>query len=196
MGGRMRYFLFILVLLAFAAPAVADEPLIKVIREDGSVDVYNIPQRSPSPPPVETDSGPTLEDVMAATPVPPKEKPSSKPGMKLEPKPLKAAAANETPKKSEMKKEAKPSVHQASVAPAPKIIPPKPVAALSVPPGQEVTRELALAIALPHAPPARSVNVVQRTYEGKLVYLVQFKTDSGDRDVLVDARNGDVVLVK
>ncbi len=188
----MRYLIFGVMLLFLATPALADEPAIKVIRPDGTVDVYNIPQRSETVPPPSAAGGPTLEDMMAVTPPAPKEQPQAVAAAK----PVSVKPAKKAVRKSSAPSLQKAFVQKESVPPAPRIVPPKTPAAMSVPPGQEITRELALAIALPHAPPARSVDVVNRTYKGKLVYFVQFKTDGGPRDVLVDAQSGDVVLVK
>lgn len=113
----------------------------------------------------------------------------------------------------------KPAVEKAAAAPKAKpVTPPKPkrpAAASNVPPkpespgrvvktpqpmdipeGQPITEKLAKRIALRIAPPARDINVYPRTFEGKDVYLVRFKTDEGFYDVLVDMLSGDILATK
>lgn len=69
-------------------------------------------------------------------------------------------------------------------------------APVSVPEGTPVTEKLAKRIALEIAPPARDVKVYPRSFEGKDVYLVRFKTEDGFFDVLVDMLTGDIVATK
>ena len=64
------------------------------------------------------------------------------------------------------------------------------------PPGTEITPELAKSIALDYAPPARSVEVLPRTYEGKPVYIVRFRTETGLEDVIIDAVNGQPIWTR
>jgi hypothetical protein len=62
--------------------------------------------------------------------------------------------------------------------------------AYDIPPGTEITPEIAKMVALDYAPPARSVEILPRTHKGRDVYVVRFRTDDGFVDVLVDAKTG------
>lgn len=63
-----------------------------------------------------------------------------------------------------------------------------------VPPEGGISKDQALQIAIDHAPPARDFKILQSTYEHKPVYLVAFKTDSGEQmDILVDMATGAVI---
>ena len=60
-------------------------------------------------------------------------------------------------------------------------------------PGETISRNKAIGIAVRHAPPASDFRVFQAMHNDRPVYSVIFKTEKGDREVLVDAFTGDVV---
>ncbi|MCC7305275.1 MAG: PepSY domain-containing protein [Alphaproteobacteria bacterium] len=177
-GVFMRILILVFVVLALGAfPAFAQS--IKVIHDDGSVEVLDLNPDSQTPPPEEPAS-PRKEAAPAPVSEPATEKAVEKPA------PQKPAPAKAKPKKKKEKKaEKKPKTVYKPPQPAPERI---------VPPGTVITPELATSIALDHAPPVRDVKVVRRTYQGREVFVVTFKTEDGiSADTLIDAATGAVI---
>ena len=56
-----------------------------------------------------------------------------------------------------------------------------------------ITPDEAKRIAIDEAPPAISVDVYPADYNGRKVFQVIFKTENGDRYVLVDRQTGEIV---
>lgn len=183
--------------------AFAQENVIRVINPDGSeavvelppVDSYTIQTRTPGVPekPAPVKVIEKSEDIpeVAATQkvVPPVDVPSRSIAPSRKPQ---TVSTFKTP----------------PIAPKPKAkatpVPPKDtgmaqVVAPSVPEVSEdvvVTEKLAKRIALQIAPPSRDIKVMTRQYEGKNAYLVQFRTEEGYYDVLVDMVTGDILATK
>jgi len=64
----------------------------------------------------------------------------------------------------------------------------------NLPSNMTIDKDTALRIALEYAPPARSFTVHEnRTYKGKNVYQISFKTENGMHDILVDSESGRVL---
>lgn len=61
---------------------------------------------------------------------------------------------------------------------------------LDIPPGTEITPQVAKMIALDYAPPSRGIEVLPRVHNDKPVYVVRFRTDDGLKDVLIDRETG------
>jgi uncharacterized membrane protein YkoI len=207
---HFRYFMNLRLLVLFcafliAAPDFAGSSEIRVINEDGSISVIDM-NADPSPPPetaVPSVPGPGVAGPEMAAPI---KKSEAKPGVKKEP--LKKTGAKKPSKKSKnkAKKQKNPdapfretrdvkalkNINAAQETP-PDALPnqhtPPPRARL---PDGRITPEEAQSIALENAPPARRSFVLERTYEGKKVYVVTFVGDSGNTDILIDAISGTI----
>ena len=163
-----------------------DENVIKIIQPDGSVVVVKMPtapappEPEPVPEPQEVKDAIAAEEAAPSAPEPeavpvPAEKPQARPvpaPQPSKPKPIPTQAESDG------------RIINPEPAPLP-VLPPTP--------GRIITKEIATQIALENAPPALSVMTVRRTYEGRLVWVVTFRTESGSRDVLVDAQTGEIV---
>lgn len=209
------------VLLLMSAPALAQDNVIRVIKDDGTEAVFEIPEPERASIPPATPQPQRSPEILpkaaepAAKPVKPgKPMAATKPSSVFRPvepvrvspeKLIAAPPADETgakPGKTEVRRP-KP-VARSKPAPAPRraaVSEPKMAdpskSATGTPaqilPSTTITADLAKAIALDHAPPARTMSVTRRTYEGKPVFVVTFKTESGPYDVLVDAASGAVL---
>lgn len=185
----MRFFLFLtLAVFVFVAPVAAraagDE--IRIVQPDGSVVVVKIPvAEPPKPPPV-----PSPQEVKAQQQEEPQAKPSDnnvpyaqqrspEDGEKSAPAP-----AKKKPKKHENYSSKAESIGRIKREPEP---------APAIAPGTEITKDMAVSIALEHAPPAGSISVLPRTHKDRQVYVVTFKTEDGDLDILVDKQTGEIV---
>ncbi len=187
-----------LFLLVIPSPSLAQGGAITIKKDDGTVEVFEIPDAPPAPVQAPYEIRPSVMSAPAAV-----EKPvvPVKPDMAVE-KPAKPAvkkAVKETAKnKVKPKPKAKSKIKKPDVVSPPKKqvkilkepIMPEP---RSLPPGTVVTADLAKSIALEYAPPARSMDAVERLYEGRKVFVVTFATETGPYDVLVDAQTGAVV---
>ena len=175
----------IAVTMIFAFPDCAqDDGAIKIIQPDGSVVVFKIPQApaqpaqelpSPEPEPVApVPASPPLEQeaVQVRTPPKPVPLPVDKPEKTVTKKAVPQSKPQEIVKRSAEPSQAVPPV---------------------LPPGAEITREVAISIALQNAPPVRSVDAYPRSYNDKSVFVVVLKTESGNYDVLVDAQTGAII---
>lgn len=180
-------------LISFGIAAQAAQ--IRIIKEDGSEQVYDIPQGQGSPTPVPENRQPRIIEV------PRPEKPLAQP----------QAAPVETPPSVERAAPKKPA--QRTVKPAQKSKPPvsegpakpesmgrvvKPVqnfenADILENSGQPISERQATRIALEIAPPSRGYNVLKRTYDDKLIYVIRFRTERGQHDILVDALTGKIL---
>jgi uncharacterized membrane protein YkoI len=211
-----RHFIYLLTGLVLAgSSAHAQEGVIRVIQPDGTVQEAQIPARKA---PVEPQSAPAAvpapvsapAPVIEAAPTPPQavspadlavsapkkvEAPAEKPAEKSveksakKAKPVKAAKPKKAPKPA--------SVEASKSIPAPDALgkvmtPPRPVP--QIVPGAYITKAQALDIALDYAPPAKSYDVLPRTYhDGRFIYVVQFATENGPRDILIDAKDGTII---
>ncbi|HOO82031.1 MAG TPA: PepSY domain-containing protein [Alphaproteobacteria bacterium] len=182
----MRY-LILAVLLIFSFPALAQDEghTIRIIQEDGSVDVIDLRQSASEP-----------------EPKPAAQAPVEMPKAKAEPAPVKKAKAVPSKKSAPKKVVAVP-------LPAPKIVtpPPLPVQRKVAPspsteeegvknaPVQksEIRRAQAISVALDYAPPSSDVEVYRSEYNGQRVFAVMFKIEDGYHEVLVDAHSGKVL---
>lgn len=206
----MRYLIFAVAVL-FSAQAFAQDNIIRIIKEDGSVVEFEMgrpPEAAPEPAPVSA-SAPEPEPESTALP---KSEPKAPAVVEKEPMagvPETASQNAQAPVAEKPKKAAKPKAvvkTKASTSTVP-IPMRKPAAAKyaapdvyapsrsDVTPGETViTKNVALAIALENdAPPARSVQVLPRNYEGRPVFVVQFRTEDGLYDMLIDRRSGEIV---
>lgn len=166
----------LLVLLGSAAAAQNGGDVIRIKKDDGSVEVFQIPAAPAAPEPAAPFEVKAPAVAEPSAPVKPVVKKDAV--KKTVKKPVRKERIKEKPvKKPESK------ILKEAQRPIPRPLPPNAV----------ITPELAKSIALDHAPPARSMEVAQRVYQGKPVFVVTFKTETGLFDVLVDAQTGKVV---
>lgn len=175
----MRYIPALLLLAAFAIPLAltfsvrAADDVIKVINEDGSASVINIGPNGGA-------------SVIAPEPAPSVSETIAEPVRE----PVKQAPAKPKAKK---KKKAVPQQIQKEKKAAAPVAAPK----IFIPPGHEITREEAMAIAIENSSMiTRGLDAFPRTLDGRKVWVVVFKTDQGERDILVDSKTGEIVRVK
>lgn len=201
-----RHFIYLLTGLVLAgSSAQAQDGVIRVIQPDGTVQEAQIPARkAPVEPQTAPVAAPAPAPVIEPAPMPPQavspadlavsapkkvEAPAEKPVEKSakKAKPVKAVKPKKDPKPPEASKP----------IPAPDALgkvmtPPRPVPQIA--PGAYITKAQALEIALDYAPPAKSYDVLPRTYkDGRFIYVVQFATEDGPRDILIDAKDGAVI---
>ncbi len=163
-----RVVLFLVVLMLAAQSVLAQgSHTITVIGDDGKAVVIDMGPETAAP-----EAPPEPEVIAAPPPVVEKAPPAP------EPKKAKAVPKKKPPKKTEKKppaplKKAEPRV---------------------IPPGTEITEDMALSIAIDVAPPSGGYAVSRAVYEGKPVFAATFKTEEGLHDVLIDAATGAVVL--
>lgn len=218
----MRLWMLTGLAFAMSAGSAFAQSTITVIGDDGKVQTLEIPgaevpeeqQAEPAPAP---ESAPQPAPKKKAPPKPPEpeelkdfiqpKQPAASKGqgqvvdsLPEESKPLEKAIEKAPENKSEKKtskksgkKSKKKKEQQAEVAPVPEA--PKQAAPV-IAPGTVITEELAASIALDRAPPSSSYKVAKRTFQGKDVFLVTFKTETGPFDVLVDSTTGEVILDK
>lgn len=176
-GMRLLLFIFV-VCLSFPAVAGEDQGVIKIIHDDGSVDVIDLRQQQPAEP---------VEDAVSE-PVP-EASPAPKATVKK--------ATHKPEKKPEKKSVSRKPVQKATLpapAPAPEIIKPPPLPIQrDIQSGAVITRGRAVSIALRYAPPSSDVEVFRSVFEGQDVFAVVFKTEEGFHEVLVDSRTGKVL---
>jgi outer membrane biosynthesis protein TonB len=165
--------------LACANGALAQDNQIRVVQPDGSVQVIEIPV-APAAAPV-PEASPQASHVMPSEPV---ELPTAEKIQEEEPKPEPA------PKK---KAEPKPPPEPTRAESHGRIPAPETPPALALPQSSEITRDMAVQLALPYAPPAMSLTVLPRDYNGRKVYVVTFRTETGPHDVLVDVITGEII---
>ena len=181
-----------------SAPVLAQDNVIRIINDDGTETVVELPGATKTPPPPsvpEKVQEPVVKKIPARPPV-------FKPE-KLTPKKAAKPAAPEKIQKAAVQKPVavKPPKKKPDTAPAPlkkesvgKVMEkPQPQ---EIPQGTVITEKLAKRVALEIAPPARNITVLERSYEDQPVYLVRFKTDAGFYDVLVSRENGQIVATK
>ncbi|MCB9983392.1 MAG: PepSY domain-containing protein [Rhodospirillales bacterium] len=172
-----RVLLLACLCVPLSAYAAGDDAYtIKVIQDDGSVDVIDLRQSGAVPAP-EPESA--AEPAVAPAVAPIVETPVAPAGKAKQPVPP-------PPPKKVAKKAASPP------PPQPVKPPPMPVQR-SAPVGSEIHRGQAIAIALDYAPPSSDVEVYRSEYQGKTAFSVMFKTDEGYHEVLVDALSGQVL---
>lgn len=183
---RMRKLVLTCAALCLSTPALAQDNVIRIINEDGSVQEIELfqpappsaPQPSPQTVPVPPEDALVAPELQQLPPAAPQE-----PATALAP----AAPEAEEPKaKPKPKKRAKPG-------PKPTIGHRKTKARLVIPEGTSITRELAIAIALEHAPPARTMLAYPRIYKDTPVFEVVFKTEEGDHVILVERETGKIL---
>lgn len=175
-GMRLLLFIFA-VCLSFPAVAGEDQGVIKVIHDDGSVDVIDLRQPQPAAP---------VEDAAAER--------------ALEASPAPKAAVEQAVHKPEHKPVPRKPVQKAALpsptpAPVREIVKPPPLPIQrDIQSGAAITRGRAVSIALGYAPPSSDVEVFRSVFEGQDVFAVVFKTEDGFHEVLVDSRSGKVLV--
>lgn len=197
MVGRMRFaFLYSTAAVLLCAGPVFAQGKIVVKNPDGTTQEIELPgystgggQQAEQPP---AKPEPKVH-VFTAPDKPSYVEPAQDPKPVSKPKVKKASAA-------------KPAVPPKPKRPATKShVPPKPESPgrvvqqpqpMDISPDQPITEKLAKRIALRIAPPSKDIDVFARTFDGKDVYLVRFKTDDGLFDVLVDMASGDILATK
>ena len=176
----------VLVLCVAAFGAHAEDNVIKVINDDGSVSVINIGPNGGAPVTLEPTEAPKEKSVKIAAP----EREEA----------VKEDAPAKAEKKSGQKEKAPKKEAKAKPVKEVKPVPPKPVSnpyKPALPPGAELTREEAMAVAIENTSMiARGLDAFPRTLDGRKVWVVVFKTDQGERDILVDSKTGEIVRVK
>ena len=183
-------------MVCLSAPALAaddSEYTIKVIGEDGSVQVLDLRQAPNAPDPLPHPAEPAAPEVPSPAPV--KEEVSAVPPVPKAERAPKAAAAP-APQKAAKKPAVKKAVVKAAPPPPPQAVKPPPLpvqrqAAPGRPP--VITRGKAISIALGYAPPSSDVEVFRSDYQGQEVYAVIFKTEDGFHEVLIDDQTGKVL---
>lgn len=200
---KNRSILLALCLFFVPSSVWAQDSVIRVIQPDGSVIEAEMPkpktpsQSEPSqaaPPQVQPAPLPEVlpSDLAVSPPVTtPKAK---KPAKKFMP-----AKSVKTPSAKPQKGKTPKAAQDLKPAPLPEpdalgksMLPPraKPEAA----PGEYISKAQALRIALDYAPPARTYDVLPRTYDdGRFIYIVRFATEAGSRDILIDAKDGAII---
>ncbi|MCB1720876.1 MAG: PepSY domain-containing protein [Rhodospirillales bacterium] len=171
----MRY-LILAVLAVFSFPALAQDEghTIRIIQEDGSVDVIDLRQSAPAPEPVVDAPVETPKVEKGTVPVKKAKKASSKKSA-----PEKVAAVPLPPPLPVQRKVAPLATEEgAENAPAQR---------------PEIRRAQAISVALDYAPPSSDVEVYRSEYKGQSVFVVMFKVEDGYHEVLVDAYNGKVL---
>jgi hypothetical protein len=182
----IRLLLTICVFLTVAASArAADENVIRIIRDDGSVVTIEMGDDGASTATVEGgESAPAAETPEAAPEEEVKDEPESEPSYPRRSKPVVTEVAPEAPPAAPApKKKAAPK----------KVKPPKPAPEREISEGTPITQDLATQIALDNAPPSSRFNVYRTALEGVQVYLVLFQTADGPYEVVVDALDGKVL---
>lgn len=210
----MRYLIFALVLL-WGAPLLAKDNVIRIIKEDGTVVEFEM-GRPPEAVPVAEEQAPEAEKavmpsspeqetatVPAAEESPVSEQPAAQDSIEeITAEPAAPSPLPDVKPKSEPEKPKQAA--RKDTAPVP---PRKPAGAQyaapdayvpsrsDITPGLSViSKDVALAIALENgAPPAHSVQVLPRTYEGRDIFVVQFRTENGLYDMLVDRHSGALI---
>lgn len=212
------FVIFVLVLALSCGPVfAADNNVIKIIREDGSVTKFELPEGAARSP-VSTK---TTKQKAEKPKTQEKQQAVQKKQPEQESAPLEKAVSPEQKTKTENAAvDAEPVAREAEkkALPEQKVTSTEDVveqakprkAALPVPgrkppipnrltlkepkPGQQyITRDAALRIALDVAPPARRFNVVPVTYKDKPAYQVTFVTDDGTKEIMIDAQTGDIM---
>jgi uncharacterized membrane protein YkoI len=183
-----------IVLMSFALAvltvpvALAQEDVIKIINEDGTVTVFD----------------PWKEQREKAA-----EKAKQEAAQRAAEEEAKRAAGTFTaPKSAITDSVSKPAAKKKAAAayvsperwskPYPPRKPPPPGqytrTRVTVPSDGPVTKEMAKMIALKHAPPARTMRVIRRTVNDKPVYAVVFYGESGEtHEVIIDMASGDII---
>ncbi len=181
--------------IGFSAYALAEDNVIKVINDDGSVSVINIGPNGGEPVTLESGEAPK-EKAKEVAPVKEELKKEAAPVAKPE---KKSEQKSEKPQKAPKEK----PVKEKPAKPVKEVVPlkPKPVSNPAykpvIAPGAELTREEAMAVAIESTSMmARGLDAFPRTLDNRKVWVVVFKTDQGERDILVDAETGEIVRVK
>jgi hypothetical protein len=191
--------------------ALAQDNLIRIIHDDGRVDEIempgnkkHVPPEMPADtatlPPASKDS-PVAEDIAPVQAAPdPVERAIEKAVRETDKAPAPKVAAKPAKKKQQEAKKETPaeSAPEGAISQYPAspeaigrpMLEPEP---RQIPPGTEITKEMALSIALDFAPPARSVTVLPRTHNGTPVFVVSFRTDDGIEDFLIDRQTGEPI---
>lgn len=197
-------------LVLAAQPVAAQESgtnEIKVINEDGSVSVFEMPE-SPQGVPVarpltkmermlmeQEQQAPVKAEVAAPEP---EKKAAPADAVKL-PAAVKKAVA---PERKEGESVMTQAAHEFPPVPGrkPGVSRPRPVVAeresaapQPVSPEAVISKNRAVSIAIDHAPPSSDFQVFRKMMDGRRVYEIVFKTDGGDVPVIVDAASGDVI---
>ncbi len=168
--------ILLVLLLCFSLPAAVfagDEGhTIKIIRDDGSVEVIDLrksAQSSPPEPDVKTQPKPT--EIQASVP-----------------------AQDDAP--APVKRAKKKAVKKAYAPPPPRTVKPPPLPVqrkIQSGATTTITRGKAISIAMGYAPPSSDVEVFRSEYEGTPVFAVVFKTEDGFHEVLIDDQSGKVL---
>lgn len=175
--------------------AADDGHSIKIIHEDGRVDVIDLRQIPQPAPEVPREIVP--EKVPAAAPVEVPQAPQAPTGQTVA-APAPAPAVKAVEKAAPKKPAAKKSAVKAKAAPPPKpavVTPPRLPVQREIENGQApvITRGKAISIALGYAPPSTDVEVYRASFQGRNVYAVEFKTEAGFHEVLIDDQTGKVL---
>lgn len=213
----MRKILLASTMLIFSLPAFAEESgsFIKIIHEDGHVDVIDIapsaPAKQPEPPPIEVtpDRQAMPGEVKPAqvpmiveeqTPKAPAEPKAEKGKPDVSDTAMRAPAPKPLPvkKPAAAKKEAPVKTQEVAAAPPvpqePRAVtPPRMPVQRTLPEGSEIGRSKAIAIAIDYAPPSSDIEVFLADYEEKPAYAVVFKTEDGFHEVIIDKVLGTVL---
>lgn len=206
--------------LVLCGSALAQDNKIVIKNDDGTVTEYEIPADSghrpvaaqePEPAPAPSPQSPqdrpapqakkgtqapapqseTANEEPAVPPAEVAEQPALQPAEE-KPQEIPEASKPDAGKAPEVKKAAaQPRVPLPGRKPAlqPRVI----EEAANLPSDSAIPENLALQIAIRHAPPASDFQVRRRMHEGIPVYAVFFKTEQGPHVIMVDARNGEVV---
>jgi hypothetical protein len=190
----MRFFLIVF-LLVITMPAFAQDSTstITVIGDDGKVMTLDITPSSelePPRPPGATPAPPEMTSLPEAGPVASEATPVPVPVQKEKPVVAKAPPPLPVPPPLPSKRGGKPTTGELQDALYQSPAYADPVA----PPGGALNKEQAIAIAMDIVPPTRGVSAVPRSYEGRPIYAVTFRLESGGMmDVLVDSHTGEII---
>ena len=165
---------------------------ITVIQDDGSVVVFD-PSSSSSQEPSEghTEVSPQKEPPLAED----IKKPSMATNDVLQEKALEPAVKKEGVKGKSYLKAKRDRARKRLPVPASKPMPPlSHRTSTALPKAGPVTKDMAVSIALEHAPPAKSIIVQNKvTPDGTPVFAVVFKTEDGSTEIVVEKDTGKVL---
>ena len=177
---------------------MAQENVIRIISEDGKVQELVI--EAPAPvvaEPVVEEVQPVVEPEAEAVPV---VEPDSVLQVEPEAEPVEAESVAPEPKAEPVQKEEEEKVEVVPVPPRKPALPPEagmghrnPQAVDAMQERAGISREQAIALALEHAPPARTIRAWPRVYNDRPVYEVIFKTEQGDHVIYIDQADGHVI---
>jgi hypothetical protein len=187
----MRILFTLAVIMVLVSSAWAQDNKIRVINEDGTVSEIDLGSGGGAAAPLEPKVKKPAEQEIpakapAAAPAKPVEEPAVKTAVQEKKKPKEKAAQTKSKTKSakSSKKSPPPKPQPVSKPPVKRILPK----------GEKFTRDEAMAIAIDSTSMiARGLEAYPRIHEGREVWVVVFKTEQGERDILVDAMTGEIV---